>query len=154
MEGVPVTYEAGRGFTGTLRGEGLGTQLRPGATHVGEVQAWNVDTGEKAWTHTYRQANWGPMLTTAGGLVFSGGTPDQKFHAFDAATGKLVWETVTSSGVLGPPASFEVDGKQYIAVLTGWASDARGMGQTVARLLGEPVPDVPEGGAVYVFALE
>jgi alcohol dehydrogenase (cytochrome c) len=154
MEGAPVTYTAGRGFTGTARGEGLGTQLRPGATHVGEVQAWNVDTGEKVWTHTFRQANWGPMLTTAGGLVFSGGTPDRKFHAFDAATGKLLWETVTSSGVLGPPSSFEVDGKQYIAVLTGWAADARGMGQTVARLLAEPVPDVPEGGAIYVFALD
>jgi alcohol dehydrogenase (cytochrome c) len=94
------------------------------------------------------------MLTTEGGLVFTGGTPDQKFHAFDAATGKLLWETVTSSGVLGPPSSFEVDGTQYIAVLTGWAADARGAGQTVARLLGEPVPNVPEGGAIYVFAVD
>jgi alcohol dehydrogenase (cytochrome c) len=154
MEGAPVTYTAGRGFTGTARGEGLGTQLREGATHVGEVQAWNVDTGEKVWTHTYRQANWGPMLTTAGGLVFTGGTPDQNFHAFDAATGKLLWEFKTSSGVLGPPSTFEIDGKQYLAVMTGWAADARGAGQTVARLLGEPVPNVPEGGAIYVFALE
>ncbi len=154
LVGVPVTYTPGRGFTGTGRTSGPGTTLWPGATHVGEVQAWNVDTGQKVWTHTYRQANWGPMLATAGGLVFSGGTPDQNFHAFDAATGKLLWEFQTSSGVLGPPSSFEIDGRKYIAVLTGWAADARGAGQTVARLLGEPVPNVPEGGAVYVFAVE
>ena len=154
LVGVPVTYTPGRGFTGTGRTSGPGTTLWPGATHVGEVQAWNVDTGQKVWTHTYRQANWGPMLATAGGLVFTGGTADQNFHAFDAATGKLLWEFKTTSGVLGPPSSFEIDGKQYIAVLTGWAADARGAGQTVARLLGEPVPNVPEGGAIYVFAVE
>jgi alcohol dehydrogenase (cytochrome c) len=154
MVGVPVTYTPGRGFTGTGRTSGPGTTLWPGANHVGEVQAWNVDTGQKVWTHTYRQANWGPMLATAGGVVFTGGTADQNFHAFDAATGKLLWEFKTSSGVLGPPSSFEIDGKQYIAVLTGWGADARGAGQTVARLLGEPVPNVPEGGAIYVFAME
>ena len=55
------------------------------------------------------------------------------FHAFDATTGKLLWEFKTSSGVEGPPSSFEIDGKQYIAVLTGWGADASGAGSTVAR---------------------
>jgi alcohol dehydrogenase (cytochrome c) len=152
MAGVPVTYTAGRGFTGVKMG---GTSLREGAQHVGEVQAWNVDTGQKVWTHTYKQPNWGPLLTTEGGLVFGGGTPDQKFKAFDAATGKLLWEFTTSSGVEGPPSSFEIDGKQYIAVLTGWGADARGMTNTVARFFPGEVPNqVPEGGAIFVFALE
>ncbi len=63
----------------------------PGADHFGEVQAWNVDTGERVWTHNYaRSPNWGSMLATAGGLAFTGGTADRKFHAFDAATGKLL----------------------------------------------------------------
>jgi alcohol dehydrogenase (cytochrome c) len=154
MIGVPVTYTPGRGFTGTGRTSGPGTTLKAGATHVGEVQAWNVDTGEKVWSHNYRQANWGPILTTGGGLVFAGGTPDQMFHAFDAATGKLLWESKTSSGVEGPPSTFEIDGKQYVAVMTGWGADANGAGATVARLLGEPVPTVAIGGAVYVFAVE
>jgi alcohol dehydrogenase (cytochrome c) len=154
LVGVPVSYVAGRGFTGTGMTKGPGTTLKEGATHVGEVQAWNVDTGQKVWTHTYRQANWGPILTTAGNLVFAGGTPDQMFHAFDATTGKLLWEFKTSSGVEGPPASFEVDGRQYIAVLTGWGADANGAGSTVARLLGEPVPKVELTGAVYVFAVD
>jgi|RhiMethySRZTD1v2_1073278.scaffolds.fasta_scaffold17204_4 alcohol dehydrogenase (cytochrome c) len=152
--GVPVTYARGQGFTGTGRTSGPGTTLKEGADHVGEVQAWNVDTGQKVWTHNYRQANWGPILTTGGNLVFAGGTPDQMFHAFDATTGKLLWEFKTSSGVEGPPSSFEIDGKQYIAVLTGWGADANGAGGTVARLLGEPVPNVQLVGAVYVFAVD
>ena len=65
------------------------------------------------------------MLTTGGGLVFSGGTNDRKFHAFDAATGKLLWEFPTNSGIIAPPSSFTVDGKQYIAVQSGWGIDSR-----------------------------
>ena len=152
MAGVPVTYQAGQGFTGS---KGGGTQLWPGADHVGEVQAWNVDTGQKMWSHNYKMANWGPLLATGGGLVFGGGTPDQKFHAFDATTGKLLWEFDTSSGVEGPPASFEVGGRQYIAVLTGWGADASGMGATVARFFPNDNPKTTAvGGAVYVFAVD
>ena len=154
LVGVPVTYTPGQGFTGTGQTKGPGTTLKPGADHVGEVQAWNVDTGQKVWTHNYRQANWGPILTTGGNLVFAGGTPDQMFHAFDATTGKLLWEFKTTSGIEGPPSSFAVDGKQYIAVLTGWGADANGAGGTVARLLGEPVPTVGLVGGVYVFAVD
>jgi len=152
MAGVPVTYQVGQGFTGS---KGGGTQLWPGADHVGEVQAWNVDTGQKMWSHNYKMANWGPLLATGGGLVFGGGTPDQKFHAFDATTGKLLWEFETSSGVEGPPASFEVGGRQYIAVLTGWGADASGMGATVARFFPNDNPKTTAvGGAVYVFAID
>ena len=152
LAGIPVKYEKGQGFTGS---KGGGTQLWPGADHVGEVQAWNVDTGQKAWTHTYKMANWGPILVTGGDLVFAGGTPDQKFRAFDARTGKLLWEFETSSGVEAPPSSFEVDGKQYIAVLTGWGADASGMGATVARFFPEANTKTPAvGGAVYVFAVD
>ncbi len=138
-----MTYQKGPGFTGS---KGGGTQLWPGADHVGEVQAWNVDTGQKVWTHNYKMANWGPLLATGGGLVFGGGTPDQKFRAFDATTGKLLWESVTSSGVEAPPSSFEVDGKQYIAVLTGWGADASGMGATVARFFPNDNPTTHSGG--------
>ncbi len=152
LAGIPVKDEKGQGFTGS---KGGGTQLWPGADHVGEVQAWNVDTGQKAWTHNYKMANWGPLLTTGGDLVFGGGKPDQKFRAFDARTGKLLWEFETSSGVEAPPSSFEVDGKQYIAVLTGWGADASGMGTTVARFFPDDNPKTTAvGGAVYVFAVD
>ncbi len=73
----------------TFGGRG-GLSIVPGADHIGEVQAWNVDTGKRVWTHPYASSqNWGPMLATGGGLVFSGGTNDRKFHAFDAASGRL-----------------------------------------------------------------
>jgi alcohol dehydrogenase (cytochrome c) len=151
--GVEVQYVAGRGYTGTGRG-GPGA-INPGADHFGEVQAWNVDTGQKVWTHNYpKSPNWGAMLATAGGLVFSGGTNDRKIHAFDAATGKLLWEFPTSSGILAPPTSFMVDGKQYIAVHSGWGGDSRGMEATLNRFMPGEFPEVPEGGSVWVFALE
>ena len=157
----PVPYVAGKSYTNVKIGAAtlwcfrkVGDKCVESPDHVGEVQAWNVDTGQKVWTHNYRQANWGPILTTAGNLVFAGGTADQNFRAFDATTGKLLWEFKTSSGVEGPPSSFEIDGRQYIAVLTGWGADASGAGGLVARLLGEPNPTVQLEGAVYVFAVE
>jgi alcohol dehydrogenase (cytochrome c) len=151
--GVEVQYVPGRGYTGTGRGGAGG--VAPGSDHFGEVQAWNVDTGLKVWTHNYaRSPNWGAMLATAGGLVFSGGTNDRKIHAFDAATGKLLWESPTPSGILAPPTSFMIDGKQYIAVHSGWGGDSRGMEGTLNRFFPGEFPEVPEGGSVWVFALE
>jgi alcohol dehydrogenase (cytochrome c) len=94
------------------------------------------------------------MLTTAGGLVFSGGTNDRKIHAFDASTGKLLWEYPTNSGILAPPTTFTIDGKQYLAVHAGWGGDSRGMQATLDRLFPGEFPEVPEGGSIWVFALE
>jgi alcohol dehydrogenase (cytochrome c) len=150
--GTQPTYTPGRPFVGI---GGSRPFIRPGATHVGEVQAWNVDTGQKVWTHVYdKSPNWGGMLVTAGGLVFSGGTSDRKSHAFDASTGKLLWEFPTNSGILAPPTTFKVDGKQYVAVESGWGGDSRGMQATLNRLFPGEYPEVPEGGAVWVFAIE
>ena len=151
MIGRKVEYSAGRGFTGATST----IALAPGADHIGEVQAWNVDTGLRAWTHTYTgSTNWGPMLATGGGLVFTGGTQDRMFHAFDAATGKLLWEFPTNSGIVGQPVSFSVDGTQYIAVQSGWGVDARTMQARLNRLQPGDFPDVPEGGAIWVFAVK
>jgi alcohol dehydrogenase (cytochrome c) len=148
--GRDITYTAGASFVGAT----TTMSIAPGADHIGEVQAWNVDTGKRAWTHTYATSpNWGPMLATAGGLVFSGGTNDRKFHAFDATTGKLLWEFPTSSGVIGQPSSFRVGGRQYVAVQSGWGVDSRAMqGRLNLERPGE-FPEVPEGGAVWVFAV-
>jgi alcohol dehydrogenase (cytochrome c) len=94
------------------------------------------------------------MLATAGGLVFSGGTNDRKLHAFDATTGELLWEFPTNSGIEAPPTSFLIDGKQYIAIESGWGGDARGDQATLNRLFPGEFPEVPEGGAVWVFAIQ
>jgi alcohol dehydrogenase (cytochrome c) len=151
MVGRPITYQPGRVFSGATST----LLVAPGADHIGEVQAWNVDTGQRVWTHTFTaSANWGPMLATGGGLVFSGGTNDRQFRAFDAATGAVLWEFPTNSGVIGQPSSFSIDGRQYIAVQSGWGIDARLMQRRLNGLFPGKYPDVPEGGAVWVFALE
>ena len=150
ITGAKVAYQPGSRFIGATTVLGLA----PGADHIGEVQAWHVDTGVRAWTHTYpTSTNWGSMLATGGGLVFSGGTSDRKLHAFDAATGALLWEFPTNSGIIGPPASYTIEGKQYIAVQSGWGIDSRGMQARLNTLTRGAHPEVPEGGAVWVFAV-
>jgi alcohol dehydrogenase (cytochrome c) len=149
--GREIRYTAGSPFTGAT----TTMFMAPGADHVGEVQAWNVDTGKRVWTHKYaRSPNWGPMLTTGGGLVFSGGTNDRKFHAFDAANGRLLWEFPTNSGITGQPSSFMVDGRQYVAVQSGWGIDSRSMQARLNSLMPGEYPPVPEGGAIWAFALK
>jgi len=151
ITGQKVEYRPGERFTGAL----TAMYMAPGADHVGEVQAWNVDTQTRVWTHTYATSpNWGPMLTTGGGLVFTGGTNDRKFHAFDAASGKLLWEFPTNSGIIAPPSSFTVDGTQYVAVQAGWGVDSRGMQAMLNTLSPGNYPEVPEGGAIWVFAVQ
>jgi alcohol dehydrogenase (cytochrome c) len=151
ITGEKVEYTPGGRYTGARSV----LSVYPGADHIGEVQAWNVDTGKRVWTHTYANSqNWGPMLATAGGLVFSGGTNDRMFHAFDATSGKLLWEFPTNSGIVGQPVSFAVNGKQYIAVQAGWGVDSRGMQATLNSLIPGKYPEVPEGGAIWVFAVK
>jgi alcohol dehydrogenase (cytochrome c) len=149
--GEKPTYVPGSRFTGAT----TTFSIAQGADHIGEVQAWNVDSGKRVWTHTYATSqNWGPMLATGGGLAFSGGTNDRLFHAFDASSGKLLWEFPTNSGITGQPSSFMVDGKQYVAVQSGWGVDARGMQTRLNAASPGNFPDVPEGGAIWVFAVK
>jgi alcohol dehydrogenase (cytochrome c) len=96
--------------------------------------------------------NWGPVLTTAGDLVFMGGTNDRMFRAFDAETGDVLWKIKTNSGVIAPPVSYEVDGVQYIAVQSGYGVDPAFQQGLLNDLLGMNV-DVPQGGMIWVFAL-
>jgi alcohol dehydrogenase (cytochrome c) len=149
--GREVEYVPGRSYTGAS----LSFTVVPGADHFGEVQAWNVDTGQRVWTHTFpKSINWGPMLVTSGGLVFSGGTNDRMFRAYDALKGNILWEFPTNSGVLGTPTTFTVGGTQYIAVQSGWGVDARGVNNNLNRFFPGEYPEVPDGGAVWVFAVK
>jgi alcohol dehydrogenase (cytochrome c) len=149
-EGTDVEYRPGQGFTGTTN---RGASIIEGADHIGEIQAWNVNTGEEVWTKEFELANWGPILATAGNLIFSGGTADRLFRAHNASTGELVWEQRLNSGVTGVPTSFAVNGKQYVAVQSGWGIDAAGMQRRLDTLQGRTTI-VPQGGVVWVFALD
>ena len=104
------------------------------------------------WTQEFDSQNWGPVLTTEGGLVFAGGTSDRYFRAFDARTGEILWQQRTNSGVIGVPSTYMVDGVQYIAVQSGWGVDAAAMGRRIDTARGTS-NFVPQGGVVWVFAL-
>ena len=149
MVGVEVDYVPGRGFTGASQTVFVVDE----ADHIGEIQAWNLATGEQVWTHEFGTSqNWGPILATGGGLIFAGGTNDRYFRAFDAETGELLWEQRTNSGVIGVPSSYAIDGVQYIAVQSGWGVDAAGMQRAVNTHF-EAEKLVPQGGVIWVFAL-
>lgn len=145
-----MIYRQGSTYTG-----GRNTLfIAPGADHVGEIQAWNVDTAKKVWTHNFTNStNWGGILATASGLIFSGGTSDRMVRAYDASTGEMLWEFPTNSGIEAPPSTFMVDGRQYVAVLSGWGGDARGIQNQLNRIHPGMNPEVPDGGAIWVFAL-
>ena len=124
-----------------------------GADHIGELQAWDLKTGQKVWTYKYKYMNWGPVLTTAGGLVFSGGSNDRYFRAFDAKNGEVLWEFRTNSGVTAVPSTYAVDGIQYIAVQSGWGVDAQRMQGRLDTFYGTTTW-VPQGGVLWVFAIK
>jgi alcohol dehydrogenase (cytochrome c) len=151
LRGEPPKYVAGERYTGVATNVML---MVAGADHIGELQAWDLDTGKRVWTTKLPSQNWGPVLATAGDVLFSGGTNDRLFRAFDAKTGKILWQFPTLSGVNGVPVSFAVDGKQYIAVQSGWGVDAARMQGRLNLLFPGKYPDVPQGGAIYVFALK
>jgi alcohol dehydrogenase (cytochrome c) len=148
IEGTEPVYRPGSSFTGASST----MTLRPGAEHIGELQAWNVDTGERAWVREFDSHNWGGVLTTAGNLVFAGGTSDRYFRAFDARTGEQLWQFRTNSGVIGVPSTFSIDGVQYVAVQSGWGVDAASMTRRIDQARGTETI-VPQGGVIWVFAL-
>ena len=127
--------------------------IAPGADHLSEVQAWNVDTGKKVWSHHFAKSpNWGPIMTTGGGLVFSGGTNDRMFRAFDASTGKVLWEFPTNSGIYAPPLPSRSTASSTLpCCLDG---DRTPLMQTrIDAVSPGSFPEVPEGGVIWVFAV-
>jgi len=121
----------------------------PGNKYWGELQAIDVASGRKIWGMKTVMPWNGGTISTDGGLVFSG-TPDQKFYAFDARTGKVLWVHRMSSGIIGVPSTYRVDGKQYVAIQTGWGGNTPLSGGPSMTPL---FRHIPLGGRLYVFAL-
>jgi len=123
------------------------------AGFYGELQAYDVDTGKRLWRDLYSHSMmWGSVLTTAGDLVFAGGTNDRMFRAYDAKTGEELWHFKTNSGIMAPPSTYEVNGVQYVAVESGYGVDPAFQEQLMSELVGWNA-DVPQGGVVWVFAV-
>lgn len=84
----------------------------------GWLSAWDPVTQEEVWRADHGMPWNGGTLATGGGLVFQG-TFDGRFLAYDAATGKELWQFAAQTGVMAGPVSYQVDGRQYIAVMAG-----------------------------------
>ncbi|MFN7928067.1 MAG: PQQ-binding-like beta-propeller repeat protein [Blastocatellia bacterium] len=119
----------------------------------GTLNAINLNTGEYAWKIPFGEypelvakglkdtgsENYGGPVVTAGGLVFIAATNfDRKFRAFDKTTGKLLWETTLPVAGNATPATYEVNGRQFVVVhATG----------------GKARRDEPRGSRYIAFAL-
>ncbi|MGA9772323.1 MAG: pyrroloquinoline quinone-dependent dehydrogenase [Blastocatellia bacterium] len=117
----------------------------------GTLNAINLNTGEYVWkillgeypelaaqgmTDTGSE-NYGGPVVTAGGLIFIGATSyDRKFRALDKATGKVLWETTLPAAGNATPATYEINGRQFVII-------AAGGGKSKA----------PSGGSYQAFAL-
>jgi PQQ-dependent dehydrogenase (methanol/ethanol family) len=84
----------------------------------GNVTAVDYNTGKIRWQVKTPQPMIGGVLSTAGGLVFTG-EANGLFKAYDAETGSVLWKFQAGAGVNAPPSSYTVDGRQYIVVGAG-----------------------------------
>ena len=154
-QNIPVNYTAEKTFEqnaptpgkyGGAWGWNVGFMLNatpPKAPIFGRLLAWDPVKQKEAWRAEY-PAPWnGGTLTTAGNLVFQG-TADGRFIAYDATTGKSLWETPTGTGVVAAASTYLVDGVQYVSVAVGWGG-VFGITDRATHL--------NSPGAVYTFAL-
>jgi quinoprotein glucose dehydrogenase len=146
----------------------------------GTLNAINLNTGEYVWKIPLGEypelaaaglkntgtENYGGPVVTAGGLVFIGATNfDNKFRAFDKANGKLLWESTLPNAGNATPATYMLNGKQYIVIpaFGGYGRPAPGAASgslasgTRARTTG-PSPNVgaggPSGGAFVAYTVQ
>lgn len=139
----PVSYKKGAAFLGA------GFTIHPlNEDYIGALRAINPKTGKIVWEVKNNAPLWGGVMTTAGGLVFWG-TPEGYLKAADAKTGKELWQFQTGSGVVAPPVTWEDNGEQYVAVVSGWGGAVPLWGGEVAKR----VNFLEQGGSVWVFRL-
>ena len=145
MEGIQADYKRGAFYLGVNFDLG---KVGPGG-HMGGVKAWDPIKQQEVWFNKEDLPYTGGMMTTKSNLLFHG---DIKgiFKAVDAKTGKTLWKFNTGSGITAAPMTYTLDGKQYIAVVSGRTLSI----PAFFGALGEKmVAASPEGGTMYVFAL-
>ncbi len=139
----PIAYKKGAAYLGA------GFTIKPIAEdHIGALRAMDPATGKIVWEYKNKAPLWGGVLATRGNLVFTG-TPEGYLKAFDAKTGAELWKFQTGSGVVGSPVTWEQDGEQYVAVMSGWGGAVPLWGGEVAKTFKE----ISQGGSLWVFKL-
>jgi quinohemoprotein ethanol dehydrogenase len=124
----PMVYDPNYKVSDTGTNLGIQFRARPAwyaahpekkRTSTSLLQAWDPKTGRQVWAGDEGQGANGGAVATAGELVFEGNGAGHQLRAFDARTGKVLWAFDAQTAVLASPISYELDGKQYIAVSVG-----------------------------------
>ena len=146
LEGIEAEYKRGAFYLGVNFDLG---KMGPGG-HGGGVKAWDPVKQKEVWFNKDELPYTGAMMSTGGGLVFHGDIKGW-FKALDAKTGKTLWKFNAGSGITAAPMTYTLDGKQYIAVVSGRTLSI----PAFFGALGEKmVAASPEGGTLYVFAVK
>jgi len=127
-EPFKVSYTAGQPYVGAT----LSMYPPQGESHMGNFIAWDNKTGKIVWSNSEPFSVWSGALATAGGVVFYG-TLEGYLKAVDAKTGKELYKFKTPSGIIGNVNTYEQNGRQYVAVLSGvggWAGIGLAAGLT------------------------
>ena len=112
----------------------------------GFLKAIDPMTGKAKWQAPTDIPRFSGVLSTAGGIVFSGKLTGE-LEAFYADNGNKLWQFKTGSGIEGQPITWQQDGVQYVAVSSG-------IGGVYDVFSGdERLSSVPAGGSLWVFAL-
>jgi alcohol dehydrogenase (cytochrome c) len=140
--------EVGRGGTGPVQRKDYKHPAAGG--NLGEFQALDVRTGRTLWRHRTASPSNTAALATGGGVVF-GGDWDRHMYAYDASTGRILWQTRLPTSAQGFPITYLANGKQYVAMPAGI-----GGGSWSTLLVPELSPEIRRpnsGNALLVFAL-
>jgi len=127
-EPYKIAYTAGQPYVGAT----LSMYPPKGEENLGNFIAWDAGTGKIKWSLPEPFSVWSGALATAGDVVFYG-TLEGYLKAVDAHTGKELYRFKTPSGIIGNVNTYEHDGKQYVAVLSGvggWAGIGMAAGLT------------------------
>jgi alcohol dehydrogenase (cytochrome c)/quinohemoprotein ethanol dehydrogenase len=116
---------------------------------TGALVAWDPVAQKARWTVQHPGPANGGTLSTAGNLVFQG-TAGGEFRAYAADTGKQLWSFPTQTGVVAGPATYSVDGAQYVAILAGWG----GVWDLMAGVLAGKSGPVRNVSRLLVFKLD
>ena len=139
----PVSYKRGAAYLGA------GFTITPlFEDYIGALRAVDPVSGKIVWEVKNNAPLWGGVLTTGGNLAFYG-TPEGYLKALNATTGEEVWQFQTGSGVIAPPITWDDNGEQYVAVVSGWGGAVPLWGGEVAKR----VNMLEQGGMVWVFKL-
>ena len=145
LEGTQPQYKRGAFYLGVEFELG---KSGPGG-YLGEVMAWDPVKQQKVWGNKDELLYIGGMLSTAGGLVFHGDLRGS-LKALDAKTGNTLWKFNTGSGVSAAPMTYELGGKQYVAVVSGRTFAIPAFFGPIGEKM---VAASAEGGTLFVFEL-